>query len=782
LLYAGAVLLCVAPLAAPAGVVAALAVVPAGILLARRAAVSRLRLPVLVAAMLGVGVLGIQADALVGGPVWVAELLGVKATLLLCQVLTFGLATLGTVVALRVLATRLPFLGVLEVVAVAGVVVFQFAGHRDFHFDQPQSLSDWAFGRGHFPLDVLRGIGMATLGILALLLLRRQRVGQTLTVLGFLLLFCPICCVLIPPEELPRGMGVTPTGAPGGAAGNSPLMEEDPSRDPNTFKPTDKQPPPHPVAVVIFHDDYSPAEGSYYFRSRTYSKFNGRRLVKTDRADADRDTVQSFPTGRVRIDGMVPGPETPEVVDVPGYGKVALFRTVPTTVNLMAKLLRPFGMVAAVTMEPRPNPDPKRFVLSYAVSSRVLNTPAIPAYKVTPEHTKALSAAGVPRGVLAKLKLLVEQKLLATEPLFRQLLGRLLTPAEVSRYQDQIMARCRVQVRVDPYDLLKDRRAGDPRWSEALCKHYLGYPKDPRYRALSDRIINAALKPEQRRSVVLRVRALQKWFWENTTYSLTADHSKAPDPVASYLFGDRRGKCVHLAHAMTMLLRSQGIPARVAGGFCVPLRRRGLGSSLLVQSSDSHSWCETYFEGIGWVVTEAASREREPSPPPDPNPDLQRQLGEMARQDKPGNEDPQDEQTREWVGALVLRFLLVLAAALALLYAVKVWRRLAPRLAGQGQLYRVCYRASLDRLAEVGLYRRFGETREEFAQRLVTLLPEFVELSRAHVRRAVGGTESLDRPAWKDLTGRVRARLAGTYSAFRRLLGALNPVTWVWVS
>jgi transglutaminase-like putative cysteine protease len=51
-------------------------------------------------------------------------------------------------------------------------------------------------------------------------------------------------------------------------------------------------------------------------------------------------------------------------------------------------------------------------------------------------------------------------------------------------------------------------------------------------------------------------------------YSLdTTPESRSRDPLANFLFVTKRGYCEYFASAMAVLLRTQGIPARVATGF-----------------------------------------------------------------------------------------------------------------------------------------------------------------------------------------------------------------------
>ena len=71
-------------------------------------------------------------------------------------------------------------------------------------------------------------------------------------------------------------------------------------------------------------------------------------------------------------------------------------------------------------------------------------------------------------------------------------------------------------------------------------------------------------------------------------------------PLESFLFEDRAGYCQQFSGAMALMLRMDGIPARVAVGF-----RPGVFDPVTgawrVRALDAHSWVEVYFSGIGWV-------------------------------------------------------------------------------------------------------------------------------------------------------------------------------------
>jgi transglutaminase-like putative cysteine protease len=89
-----------------------------------------------------------------------------------------------------------------------------------------------------------------------------------------------------------------------------------------------------------------------------------------------------------------------------------------------------------------------------------------------------------------------------------------------------------------------------------------------------------------------------------------------------FLFDYRKGFCNYYASAEVILLRSLGIPARMAVGFAQgereipPIQAQpGVGqgpvneqisetSTYVVRHKDAHAWPEVYFPGFGWVIFE----------------------------------------------------------------------------------------------------------------------------------------------------------------------------------
>lgn len=90
--------------------------------------------------------------------------------------------------------------------------------------------------------------------------------------------------------------------------------------------------------------------------------------------------------------------------------------------------------------------------------------------------------------------------------------------------------------------------------------------------------------------------AMQSW-----EYSLAPPKGSEHDPVVSFLTETRAGWCESYASGMVLMLRSIGIPARMANGFHGG-ERNDFGGYWLVRRSDAHSWVEVPFEGVGWVT------------------------------------------------------------------------------------------------------------------------------------------------------------------------------------
>lgn len=339
------------------------------------------------------------------------------------------------------------------------------------------------------------------------------------------------------------------------------------------------------------------------------------------------------------------------------------------------------------------------------------------------------------------------------------------------------------QALMSKLEMLIGRPTGSAAWDTAIFNHYTQAPADPRYGELAQEILGT-LHESLRSDSVARALAVSVWLSRVGTYSLKSGHANAEDPTADFLFGDRIGYCVHFAHAAVYLMRTLGVPARVGAGYVVDEAARQGGSSILVTGANSHAWPEFYIDGVGWVVADVSPAQSMDAPPPPPDPDLQRLLGEMARGLKPiaQSEDRPLEpliKTARLLKVWLTRGVgLGVLVAVILLYLIKLWRRLAPLFSSRG-LSRLAYRAELDRLAEVSVRRRFGETRERFADRIAPMSPSFVLLTQQHLAAKFARQGEVDAEQVRQVSRAVAREVRGRVQWWRRWLGALLPWSWL---
>ncbi|MBI2688799.1 MAG: transglutaminase domain-containing protein [Acidobacteria bacterium] len=340
-------------------------------------------------------------------------------------------------------------------------------------------------------------------------------------------------------------------------------------------------------------------------------------------------------------------------------------------------------------------------------------------------------------------------------------------------------------------DLLH-RPVGSEKWSPEVWQHYTQVPDDPRYRKIADEA-RQLLPPHLRGMVLAQALAIKFWLDKNTTYDLgVARPNDEADPVAGFLFGDRRGYCVHLAHSAAYLFRTIGLPSRVSVGYAVDARQRGSGSAVLIRNGDAHAWPEIYVKGLGWVVLDITPEKVATPPQQDKaDPELQRMLGEMARQTpgspKEENPPPGDGDVRKAIVETLQamgRMLLPLAAmTLVALYMMKIWRRMEPRFCTEARLPVSAYRSALDSLADLGFRRGFGASREHFAESIAASAPEFDELTQIHLRHSLGaGNKPRSRAVYLALSRAVARKVANGVPFWRRAAGALHPLSWWKVS
>jgi transglutaminase-like putative cysteine protease len=598
--------------------------------------------------------------------------------------------------------------------------------------------------------------------------------------------------------------GLPPPLPSDGSIGEAPPPQDGgpPPPPPSEQLNNDDQSPsnsPAPVAVVLLENDYSPPIGAYYFRQQAWSQFNGSRLVPTTRNDVDLDLLDEFPTLEQRVRN-VPQRRGRTRVDA--------------TVALIAPHANPFALESAVTFAPAPNPNPQRFLRAWHFSSFatsadyreiIRNAPAIPPSWVASDGDAGVDGGTqVPRpsgGIDGG----------APEPRPRRPnrhrdagfdSGATLTDASTDSgardaSDDRTDAARDVAVRRVRRDATgEERYRGTPYDSEETWAYYTAPHPDARFRALAQRILDQQFAAQHvpqrlRGNYFLQAFLIARWADHEFIYHTRSRHAGVPDPTIDFLFGNKTGYCVHFAHSMVYLWRSLGIPSRISTGYHSDESNRRGGSTIMLRGGDAHAWPEVYVDGYGWIVVDVAPERNLDPPGQAPDEDLQRILGEMARQQPPDPTRPPEEQRPPRVKHNYGRdigygALFILAGALVSLYLTKLWRRVAPVFASARTMPRVGYRRALDLLAEAGYAREYGETREHFAERVEAVSPTFKKLTEMHLAARLGdpkidpGTrEAFSKVKWKALLGETAGEIARSTKLWRRVLGWIHPASFL---
>jgi protein-glutamine gamma-glutamyltransferase len=98
-----------------------------------------------------------------------------------------------------------------------------------------------------------------------------------------------------------------------------------------------------------------------------------------------------------------------------------------------------------------------------------------------------------------------------------------------------------------------------------------------------------------------RARAIERRLRSGYGYTLELPDREVADPLANFLFARRKGHCEYFASSMAVMLRSVGIPARLATGFQSGVYNP-VSELWLVRASDAHSWVEAWIPGYGWTT------------------------------------------------------------------------------------------------------------------------------------------------------------------------------------
>lgn len=252
--------------------------------------------------------------------------------------------------------------------------------------------------------------------------------------------------------------------------------------------------------------------------------------------------------------------------------------------------------------------------------------------------------------------------------------------------------------------------------------------------------------------------AIQDYLRNPANYKYNTNIAAPPaerDGVDYFLFDSRQGYCDYFASAMAVMLRSQGIPARVISGFATGDYDPNFGV-YVVRDWHAHAWVEVYFPSYGWipfeptpsqpVITRAVDTNPVAKLPDDPASQSSQNPASSEQQPRdflPSTLEPIATAVTSLPGTPPLHWLLLSLpfAALLGLFLRQWWFAPFRKLYGPRAYY-----ARMLRLASwFGLKPRPSQTPHEYARNLSAVVPtarqSLASLTDAYVRDRYSATK-----------------------------------------
>jgi transglutaminase-like putative cysteine protease len=153
---------------------------------------------------------------------------------------------------------------------------------------------------------------------------------------------------------------------------------------------------------------------------------------------------------------------------------------------------------------------------------------------------------------------------------------------------------------------IQDLRAAGADYPAWITERYLQVPAEmkPQLQELASKITAPYNIPYD------KVQAVTSYLRHEIQYETQIIEAppKGEDPLLWVLFDHKKGFCMYYASAEVLLLRTLGIPARMAAGFAQGEYDEAR-EQYNVARLNSHAWPEVYFPGIGWVEFEPTANQ-----------------------------------------------------------------------------------------------------------------------------------------------------------------------------
>lgn len=154
-------------------------------------------------------------------------------------------------------------------------------------------------------------------------------------------------------------------------------------------------------------------------------------------------------------------------------------------------------------------------------------------------------------------------------------------------------------------------------------------------------------------------------------------NSQNVTPLANFLFETRKGHCEYFASALTIMLRTLGIPARVVTGLLAH-NQNPLTGYYEVRALDGHAWVEAYVDDRGWMLLEPTAYYPMPTTPEHNSGVTAEKIQQYIRELERAEQETGGNQAFSFAGLMrstwySLTLIVTVALATAKLAIVKLW-------------------------------------------------------------------------------------------------------------
>lgn len=188
----------------------------------------------------------------------------------------------------------------------------------------------------------------------------------------------------------------------------------------------------------------------------------------------------------------------------------------------------------------------------------------------------------------------------ATENEGREVLGMVADPGLVAGDSYQV----RAMIATPSIQELRGAGTQYPKW---VSESYLQVPKELeiQLKELAQNITAPYTNPFD------KAQAITSYLRTTIKYetNITGTPPSGEDPLLWVLFDHRKGFCMYSASAEVLMLRTLGIPARMAVGFAEGTYDEER-DRYTVARMDAHAWPEVYFPQIGWIEFEPTGNQQ----------------------------------------------------------------------------------------------------------------------------------------------------------------------------